>query len=425
MRSEDRLILELCKESRDDDVVLTLIKQDGIDWAYFFRIIAKHEIAPLVLSRLMEHPLPAAAQELLQPAARKEIVAASATRSTMRAELARVQAALEQEGIECLLLKGLSLDFSGLRTIKDLDILVPEDRYIEAIRAVDRIGYEFVGPYRSLHLTRAESELLLEAVRRPTLELEDRSRVLRALCWNNHYQAFNRDKNLMVEIHTNLFQRRRAYMENIDRLLDSIDCFWGDKRHDPTLNCFTLSNEHALLLMALHMAIYRSPGNNTFIFKLACDMDGLIRRGVCWKSFSSAACRMRVQPFVLFSLLQTRGLLGTSVPQDCLKRLERDCKKAQRWLIRVHLKCLRSLDSYRLVHSNVYRVLKPFVFEGRLGDRLKSIFLVSILFPSKGKMAAFFNVSKDSPLIYLTYLLNPVRLMILIFRSVNGVGNDH
>ncbi len=76
------------------------------------------------------------------------------------------------------------------------------------------------------------------------------------------------------------------------------------------MNSFTLSNEHSLLLMSVHMAVNRSPANNTFILKLAVDIDNLVGRGVRWKAFTNAACQMRVEPFVLYSLRLTHEPLA-------------------------------------------------------------------------------------------------------------------
>jgi len=418
VRDEDRLVLELCKNDGSGSVIRDLVQLDNVDWAYFLHVIDMHEIAPLVLSRLTDFALPAGAATLLSSAAKEEIVKAAVTRSTMRSELAKVQAAFKEEGIECILLKGLSLDFTGLRTIKDLDILVREERIIEAIRTLNKIKYDYVGHSRTSYLKREESKMLLEAIQNSALNRKKRSEVVSALSWNNHYEMLNREKNLLLELHTNLFQRQRRYIENLETLLDHIDLFWEHKRYDPKLNCFTLSNEHSLLLMSVHMAINRSPANNTFILKLAVDIDNLVGRGVRWEAFTDATCQMGVEPFVLFSFLQIQNLLGTPIPELCLHRLQQNCTNSQLFMIRIHLKCLQSLDSYRLFYSKMCMVLKPFIFGGRLIDRLKWIFLMPILFPPKGKMAVIFSLREDSPLVYFTYLLNPFRWIYLIFKSI-------
>ena len=100
MRDEDRLILELCKNDGSASVIRDLVQLDNVDWAYFLHVIEIHEIAPLVLSRLTDFALPAGADTLLSSAAKEEIVKAAVTSSTIRSELAKVQAALQKEGIE-------------------------------------------------------------------------------------------------------------------------------------------------------------------------------------------------------------------------------------------------------------------------------------------------------------------------------------
>ena len=181
MRDEDKLILEFCKNNGSGSVIRDLVQLDNVDWAYFLHVIEIHEIAPLVLSRLMDFALPAGADTLLSSAAKEEIVKAAVTRSTMCSELAKIQAALKEEGIECILLKGLSLDFTGFRTIKDLDILIREDRIIEAIRTLHRIYYEYVGHSRTSYLKRAEAKMLLEAIQDPDLNQRKKAEVTAVL----------------------------------------------------------------------------------------------------------------------------------------------------------------------------------------------------------------------------------------------------
>ena len=421
MRTEDQLILELCKTDRDEQVVRSLLVQSDLDWNRFLALINKHEVAPLVLSRLIEFPLPDRVDERLRSAAKKEIRETTISHATMRSELARVQHALRSAGIDCILLKGLSLDYSGLRTIKDLDILVREDQFIEAIRAVEQLDYDFVGMDRTSYLKPAESRMLLDAIHEPDLDEEAKTRVLETMRWNNHYEMVNRQRKILVEIHSNLFHRRRGYTENIERLLDRIDAFWTNRRYDPTLECYTLSNEYLLLLMSVHMTIKRSPANHTFVLKLACDLDNLVHQSPDWELLVDAAIRLRVAPFVLYALLQTRTLLKTPIPQPVLMSLRKNCSKAQLKAVRLHLDCLRSLDSYSVVSSKLYVLMKPYVFESRLSERVKWLFLLPIFFPPRWKMAGFFNMRKDSPLIYATYLLNPFRLIYQLAKSVVDV----
>ena len=97
MRDEDKLVLELCKKNGSGSIIRDLLLQDNVDWAYFLHVIDIHEIAPLVLSRLTDFALPAGADTLLSSAAKEEIVKAAVTSSTIRSELAKIQASLQKK----------------------------------------------------------------------------------------------------------------------------------------------------------------------------------------------------------------------------------------------------------------------------------------------------------------------------------------
>jgi hypothetical protein len=295
-------------------------------------------------------------------------------------------------------MKGLSLDLYRLRAFGDLDVLVRKEDLTNAIELLHRLDYAyFVG---------SSLERLLTSREKSNISLQ--------LSWNNHYQLRNARTGLLLELHTNLFQRARVYVEDLDTLLDNIDLFWEGKRYDAEMKCFTLSREHSLLLMCLHNAINRSPSNNRFLFRTCADIDMLIDRGVKWDGFVEACHRLRCAPWVYFSLLLTEQLLDTGIPADVLAALKNDCTRWQLYLIDVHLRCLRSLRFSSIFYSKLYRFLNPFVFGRRWKDRIKWLLLLPILFPPRRQMARNFNVREDSPVVYLTYLLNPLRWLYLV-----------
>ena len=398
MKREDKLILEICKSRPDSFQINSLIENDKFDWPYFLSAISKHKISPFVLDTLLKYKKVRQRNPFLIQRAKKEIIEMSGQRNKIKKEFNRIHNELLKYDITCILLKGLSLDFSGLRVIGDIDILVWQKDLIKAIDIMERIEYEYVG-----HMNRL-------------LNRKEKNNINLQFTWNNQYQLYNRKAGLLLELHTNLFEKTRVYDLNLDTLYDNIEIFWNGKKYDDELKCFTLSTEHSVLLMCLHNAIKRSPSNNSFLMRTIIDIDVLIQKGINWRVFTDDSIQLRIAPFLYFSLLFARRLINTKVPEDVIAALKDRCSRWQLISTAIHQKCFVSLKHYSILYSKIYRILSPFAFNARWKNRIKWLFLIPILFPPKWKMAGFFGLKSHSPLVFFTYLVNPFRWLLLMAK---------
>ncbi len=140
-----RLAIDLIAPLRTPDTA-TLVAMGGDDWRALSEIARQHRILPLIHARLRDE----GAQWPVPPSLRD--AAANAYR-TQRGLVQAVQT-LADSGIAAVALKGAYLAFhayadAGLRPLRDIDLLVPQDRAIEGwqlllagdiIPNVDEIG---------------------------------------------------------------------------------------------------------------------------------------------------------------------------------------------------------------------------------------------------------------------------------------------
>jgi hypothetical protein len=403
MRDEDALILELCKAAPAPGAVSAIAARRRVDWDRFLDLAEEHQVAPLVLERLLACPHPAVPRDDLAPLARERVAWTLMRNRIYGQELRRVVGALAGRGIPCILMKGFSLPDADLRTMGDLDFLIRDADLERAMACLGAAGYAYVG-----HVLNRE--------------LSDRERrdLASQRSWNNQYQLYSEAAGVLLELHTNLFERERIFTVNLDALLDRVGDFWDGARPDDRLGCQVFGKEHLLLLMALHTAIKRSPANDTLRLRNLVDIDRLAAGAIGWENFLRAALAMRVAPFVLFALELARRLLGTQIPPGTLRALRRASTPAQAWLTQIHHRCVRSLGPSAPVAAALYRFLSPFVFQARLRDRLRWLFLVPVIAPPRWKMAQKFGIREDSRLIYATYVLNPLRWAWLLFKGGRG-----
>lgn len=148
-----RLAIDLIAPLRTPDAAV-LAAMDGDDWGALAQMARQHRILPLMHARLRgtgaDWPVP---QEVREAAA-EAFRTASFRAIRARRALMQVVKTLADRGIEAVALKGAYLAFhayadAGLRPLRDIDLLVPRDRAIEAwqlllatgiIPNVDEIG---------------------------------------------------------------------------------------------------------------------------------------------------------------------------------------------------------------------------------------------------------------------------------------------
>ncbi len=401
MRIEDILVLELCKRKKNRGIIEDILQNSKINIDSFLSRIDRHLIRPFILNELVRYAMPEQMKTRITAAAREAVLEAVLRNQMLKKEYSMIQKILEHHGIECVLLKGLSLDFSGIRTVGDLDILVREKDLLAADKLVPLAGYDYVGDILNLLIKKNE-----------------RKDISRQLAWNNQFQYHNTKNALLLELHINFFERSRGYKFDLGSLLDSINAFWDRKKWNGKLGTYVLCNEDLLLLMCLHTALKRAPYANQFVLRNLLDIAGLVEEGIDWDRIVAESIALNVSSFVLFALTLTARLLDVEVPEKILHDLHDHCLPGEKFSNAIHLRCLHDLGASRLFYSNFYKLLIPFVYQKKWLPRIKSILLLDLLFPPKRTMARFFKLKADNPLIYATYLLNPLRWLYLIAKRI-------
>lgn len=400
MRIEDEAVIELCRREPDPDFVLSRANRARFDWDRFLDIASRNTVSLRVLKRLSRIGIPGPRRGELSANLFAFEEHVSSRQRLMKAQLDAIGDRLRGQ-VEFVLLKGLSVDRSGVRECGDLDLLVRPDRVVQSVDLLRGIGYQFRG-----------SPLVHPSKRR-------QSEITAQLTWNNQFELVNDEAQLLVELHTNLFHRRWVYVEDLDCLWENIHAFWSSSRYDEQLGCDVLSPECSALLMCLHVALKRSPARNTFCLRNLIDVDRACHAGFSWDDLTDQSRECRVSPYVYFTLVLSTRLLGTGVPPSVLSRLREDCSRAELRMCALHQRCLVGLDGNAPFTSTAYRVAAPFVFGKSWRDRIRWLLLIPILFPSRLALAARYELEEDSPLLIVYFLLNPLlRLHAAASRSL-------
>jgi hypothetical protein len=411
----ERLVVELCKREIKLPLVQNLLNNDRLVAYRALKIARAHNLAALFLDRLMQLPIDFAGKNRLIPVAREEILRVTCTNLAFRRELRRINTVLTANGLDCVLLKGLSLDFEGLRTIGDLDILVAQNMIVQAINSILAIpGYRF-------RLKRDMHDLGGRLIS-GQLSARNAHKVLGQVLWNSEYQLYYGELGILVELHTHLLQAPpdgySSGSKELATFQQNVQYFWDRKVVDPLLNCFTLSPEHLLILLCLHAAFKRYPANNTFRLSNLLDIDRLAARGVDWEEVVQTCRSLKVPHMVRFSLRLAQRLLDTPVSESTLAELEADLLWSRRLAGDLHLKSMRSLAQSSSVSSKLYIILTNLSSSETLWERIRWALIIPILFPSRWRMASLFGISQTSLLLPFVYIMNPVRWIWLIVRRL-------
>ena len=162
---------------------------EGLDWEYFGRLVSQHKIQPLLIRGIRRLGPQAEKYPSLAALAREQNRYAAGNMRRLQA-LAEVNAAFAREGIRMLSMKGplLSMELygdPGMRTSKDLDLMVSPEDLSRAGEVLKGLGYELEPHCYGDTPMRRKYYSLLELEKH---EVYHRGEICLELHWQSDYQ---------------------------------------------------------------------------------------------------------------------------------------------------------------------------------------------------------------------------------------------
>lgn len=163
---------------------------EGLDWEYFDRLVSQHKIQPLLIRGIRKLGPAAEQYPALAALAREQNRYAAGNMRRLQA-LAEVNAAFAREGIRMLSMKGplLSMELyrdPGMRTSKDLDLMVSPEDLTRAGEVLKGLGYELEPhPYAATPLQHKYYNL----IENEKHEVYLRKEICLELHWQHDYQT--------------------------------------------------------------------------------------------------------------------------------------------------------------------------------------------------------------------------------------------
>lgn len=395
---EDDFILSLI--NNNSNKIIDYLEKDDLNWKYINVAITKNKIR-ILFSHILSSYISKIKQDHIKKYIKKSLIEYDINKKIYLNELNSIKQKFLDENIDFILLKGLAITYKGYRDFGDLDILIKEKDLLSASEILNELNYYYIkiSPKNSLSKK----------------ELND---ITKQLHWNNEFGFYNKDNMLLIELHTNLFQKKYIYVENILFLLNKIDMFWNNKIFDKDLQCFKLSNEDLLILLCLHAAIKRALYTDNFALRGLIDIKQVISKKIDWDYFKEAVISLKITPYVYFSLQLTEQFLSINDANDIILFLKNKLGKKEQFIINIHNKCFYSLIKGSIIYTKLYKFLLPFVLGKGILNIIKTLLFIDYLFPTKLRMEQIYKIKKNSPFIYLTYLINPFRWIYLLLRRI-------
>ena len=314
-------------------------------------------------------------------------------------------ALLEADGILPVVLKGPSLALGRPRDEGDVDLLIPISALTRAIGLLEGAGYDYRGYERNMFIRRGE--------------YRDWKRLSR---WSAQFEFLDPDTGTLIELHTAFFETARVYLENLSPLRAAMDEFIASSVTDATSGYRFLTLENRALLLALHAGIKRAPYKKEFILRHLADLRTLSDAGLDWELLAIAAFRFGAAHHLVLLLRLHETYAGPCAPPGYVEGLEARLSPAVRYLIRLHLRCLRGLhgvEQYDRKAIFLYQLISPFVLKGTVRSRLRSLLVLPLVFPPLHQLANIYGLPQRSRLTFLYYLLEPPNWFFRQLRKVS------
>lgn len=313
----------------------------------------------------------------------------------------------QRENIPFLLLKGLSLAGSKPRDMGDMDLLIKPDDLETSIAILESQGFVYTGAERGYHKKRGEAgnwEKLLK--------------------WSNQFEFLHRESGLLIELHTDFFHRYRLYRFNLDPLLDKIDSFWERAVLSSELNCLILSAEDRLLLLSIHNSIKRTAARKNFAFRNILDMKLILEKeSLDWEMLFQIADETETLVFLIYSLEMTEMFFPGLVPTAMIEQANSRFSGRKKLLKSIMRRCYAGLDSSNHFFMFLYDYWLPFAMKSRLRHKISSLCLLPVIYPEPHRLRQIYGLPKGSPLVVITYLLEPARwIRYLVKKGKKSFG---
>jgi len=291
-------------------------------------------------------------------------------------ETATVADALAAESIPVMLLKGMHLarfvyDEPAIRSMADIDLLVPRSRIHDVERTLVGMGY---GP-----------------LPRPDVEAH--------CAWSNHLPSFRKAGAEVLEVHYDIERPTSPFA------IDAAD-LWREARHAELDGApvALLSTSHLLPHLCLHLAYHHKFERSAL--KGLVDIATVLRnsRDVDWDRLVATANQWKAGAFTYATLRLVREILGAPVPKQALDALEHDEEDdavvavAGRFVLGPTIDLSESLVEIQRTHGWWNRLVKFF----------RSVFL------PPARLRELYGLEADSRRVWLMY---PVRVADLLRRQ--------
>jgi hypothetical protein len=265
----------------------------AFDWDYFYRLVRRHSLVPLVYKQIDATIKDAVPQQTYERF-RKGYQENAARNLVLAGELTSLTEALAQSGIEAISFKGPALavaayDDLSLRRFVDLDLIVRRADMPRAIDVLLQHGYEAA----------------------KSLDNEQQALLLRT----QHNLQFVRGR-FIVELHWQVASELFASSVTAEELWANSQTVEVGGR---TLK--TLGQEDLLFALSVH-------GSRHLWQRLAwiCDIDRLIRRSAAidWPALLLRARKAKASRMFLLGIALAADLFGTELPADVSRAITAD-----------------------------------------------------------------------------------------------------
>ncbi len=383
------ILLSILRGRKDRMFIGRLGNLSSDTWELILAESNKHRVSPLVHKHLSLISNERIINQEVIGEMRREYLLNSGRNILLFSSLRKILAALRESDIQALALKGVHLaDFvykdRALRPMGDIDLLIRRSDLERCVSVLGNIGFH---PSRRFFI---EDEI---SVHRDIPALQNR-------------------EGVALEVHWNLVDPDSPVAINPEELWER-----AEHRTVDSMNILVLSLEDLLIHVCIHASLHHRFASGLLH---VCDMAEILSgygNVIDWGKVRRIAKKWNATRSLCLSLLLTKNLLGSEVPQDVLDQCGPDLTDPKLiewskelvmkgWLNQVPMTC------------NVPKI----VGAGSLADKCRN--LIGALFPSRKVLGTKYAVRSDSPLLYFYYLRRLkdvlVRYVLTFFKLLSG-----